>query len=274
MKKITKYRMKNPYFYIGAISLYLVVVIFWAVVSEVPKIYFINSYDAPEFCGLSREKYLSVVFEGLLSWEAAWIYAFTYIVEFFPLFPAIATLGFSKELKGYFPHACSRLAHPRKEIHLTCLRYAFAGGVSVSLALCGFCITLAPYLKAQIRELGGFVEFFPKDFYPLHPFAVYIIMSWTVYFGAGFAFCYFASAVAMWKNNAVFIMAAPLVLYNIMAHLDLFMDVLPLKIRSCVVPFNTSYNPAELMVPILAVSGLSMLLVELRLHCRKGWVLG
>lgn len=274
MNRITKYRMKNPYFYIALISLFLVLMIFWAIVSEVPKIYFINSYDAPDFCGLSREKYLDIIMEGLLSWEGSWIYAFTYLVDYFPIFPTIVALGFSRELKGYYSHACNRLKNPRKELHFTCFRYAVAGGAAVSIALCGFCIALAPFVKAQVTHLNGFTEFFPKDFYPLHPFVVFIIMSCTIYFGIGFAFCYFATSIALWKNNAVFILALPFVLYNVEQYLSIFIDILPLKVRNCVVAFDSPYNPIEMMVPLLLIVGLSVILIELRLHCKKGWMLG
>lgn len=274
MKKVTKYRMKNPYFCIGFISLFLVLMIFWAIVGEVPKVYFIDSYEAPNFCGLSRKEYLDIVMEGLLSWEGSWIYAFTYLVDYFPLFPAIVALGFSRELKGYYAHACNRFEHPRRELHFTCFRYAVAGGAAVSIALCGFCIALAPFVKAQVSHLNGFTEFFPKDFYALHPFVVFIIMSCTVYFGVGFAFCYFATSIALWKNNAVFIIAGPLVLYNVQSYLSVFVNILPLKVRSCVVAFDSVYNPLEMMVPLFGMVALSVILIELRLQCKKGWMLG
>lgn len=273
MNKIDKFRLKNPYMYLSLIALFISLCLSWIVNGEVFKVIFHDSYQViKEGEYMTREQYLDTVLENMLTWEYTWMNAFLYLVNLFPIFPSIVAIGFLRELKGYYPYAIIRLKHPKKELVLTCTKYAICGGVSVSAALCLFNVVFAPFLKASLLDIGGADDLFPKNFYPLHPFCVLNVLSVTVYFLIGFAFTFLACSTALWAKNAAYVLCIPFIVYTVENFVSRELGgIFPLQSEECVLAFNTSYNILQLCVPALVLIGISICAVMLRICQKKNW---
>ena len=130
------------------------------------------------------------------------------------------------------------------------------------------------FTKANAPMDKSFLLVFSKNFYVLHPFFVFNVLACTIYFELGFAFSLMACSVALWKNNSVVILGVPFLFY----HLENFVSsqlggFLPLWSADSVLAFNTEHNILELSVPLIVIMIISVLLIEIKIHSRKGWVI-
>ena len=173
MKTITKERIKNPFLFIAVLSLITVLIVSWLFGSEFLTVITYSEDYIKANGGMSKKEYLNMILPQILSWENSWMGAFTYLVNFFTLFPCLVVLEFSKELKGYFPHAVIYMKNGNMSIRKACIFYAILGGIVVSVSLLLGDIMLAPFAKAALTDIGGADDFFPKNFYVLHPFFVF-----------------------------------------------------------------------------------------------------
>lgn len=271
MKTITKERIKNPFLFIAVLSLITVLIVSWLFGSEFLTVITYSEDYIKANGGMSKKEYLNMILPQILSWENSWMGAFTYLVNFFTLFPCLVVLEFSKELNGYFPHAVIYMKNGNMSIRKACIFYAILGGIVVSVSLLLGDIMLAPFAKAALTDIGGADDFFPKNFYVLHPFFVFNTLACTIYFLAGFAFAFMACSVAIWKNDAVFILGIPFLFY----HLENFISsqlggFMPLWSADSIVAFNTPHNILELSLPLLIIIGISIVMIEVKIHSRRG----
>ena len=275
MNKIDRFRLKNPYMYLAFIALFISLCLSWTINGEVFKIIFHDSYKViKENEYITREQYLDTVFENVLTWEYTWLNAFLYVVNLFPIFPSIVAIGFLKELKGYYPHAVIRLKYSKRDIVTTCVKYAVCGGLSVSAALCLFNLVLSPFLKASLVDIGGVDDLFPQNFYPLHPFCVFNVISVTVYFLIGFTFTFLACSTALWAKNVAYVLCVPLVVYIVENFISRELGgIFLLQSEECVLAFNTPYNILQLCVPLLFLIVVGFCAIMLCLNQRKSWAI-
>ena len=274
MKRISKSRIKSPFLLAGILSMFVFMIISWGFGSLFFEVMSYTEDYIMENSGNSKSEYLDMILPSILTWENSWLGAFIYLVNLFPLFPCIVALGFSRELKGYFPYAVLFMKSGKRTVRKTCLCYALLGGLVVTITLLLGNAMLAPFAKVSLVDIGGADDFFSKNFYVLHPFFVFNVLACTIYFELGFAFSLMACSVALWKNNSVVILGVPFLFY----HLENFVSsqlggFLPLWSADSVLAFNTEHNILELSVPLIVIMIISVLLIEIKIHSRKGWVI-
>lgn len=274
MKRITKCRVKSPFLYVAIFSMIVVMIISWLYGSTFLEIisYSEERIKSTMACD-SKKEYLDRILPQILTWENSLMGIFMYIINYFPLFPCLVVLGFSRELKGYFSNAVLYMKNGNRSIRKACLFYAVLGGLVVTISMLTINCMLAPFLKAALIDIGGADDFFPKNFYVLHPFFVINTLACTIYFLVGFSFSLMSCSVALWKNNAVAILGIPFLFY----HFENFLSsqlggFLPLWSADSIVAFNTPHNILELSVPLLVIVGISIVAIEIKLRSRKGLI--
>lgn len=196
MKTISKYRLKNKNFYISAFILTIIIALSWFIMTYLAQVLFYNNYATEA----DRAYAIKILVPEILKWENGVASAMYYMSYLFPVFPTFAALRFCSELKGYWSNAAIRTASIKKEIIKSCLVYAIQGGLVTGGVTAGLFTIAAPFLDPQIKNLGGFLDAFPDDFYFAHPYFVFLILALTVYAAFGFVFALLTCAIALHKK--------------------------------------------------------------------------
>lgn len=277
MKRITRYRMKNPYMMLSMLILLVMALICWMIGS--PLLDFLKQANDSKVLTeieMTREEYCNQMMPVAFSWEMILFWGLRYMPFVFPIFPALTVLKFVTEIKGYLGNGALRFAKPRKEMRKACLFYSVMGGLTITIPICIYFSVLAlfPYTGTTLKTLGGFTDAFPEGFYGSHPYITMMVMACTIYLFFGVAFSLFGCAVAMWIRKKAIVLLAPLILYTALNYISsLFGGVLWLNMCEPVVAYCTVNTPVQLCMPLCEVALLSILLIESRFHLKRGWVL-
>ena len=275
MKQIQQFRLKNPYFFLATGVLLIALFMSWLIGSEFLNVMLATEEDVKKSmtCN-SKKEYLDMILPIVLTWENSWLSVFLYITEIFPIFPSIVALGFIRELKGYFSLASHRFHKPKKSVRKACFWYAVQGGLAVTIALLIFNTILAPFVEVTFVDMGGIDDFFfPQYFYPLHPYCMFNVLACTIYFLVGFTFSLLAICIAMWKQNILWILATPFVVYKLENMLSAELGGFrPLRVGDSVLAFQSSANLLVVSIPLWILIGVSICLIEWRLCTKKSWV--
>lgn len=275
MKQIQRFRLKNPYFFLTTGMLLIALFMSWGIGSGFLDVILVSEEEVIKNMSYnSKQEYLDIILPNILTWEGAWLGAFLYISEVFPIFPSMMALGFIRELKGYFSLASHRFHKPKKSVRKACFWYAVQGGLAVTIALLIFNTILAPFVEVTFVDMGGIDDFFfPKYFYPLHPYCMFNVLACTIYFLVGFTFSLLAICIAMWKQNILWILATPFVVYKLENMLSSGLGGFrPLWVGDSVLAFQSSANLLVVSIPLWILIGVSICLIEWRLHTKKSWV--
>ncbi len=258
MKRICKFRLTNKYFVVSLILLTCTVVFSWITMSYFGQVCFFTKYSDPQ----AKKDALRILLPGILTWERTIDSAMYYMVYLFPLFPCFSAIGFQKELKEYWGNAAIRTQNLNNKILLSLLFYSVQAGVVTSGGVCVFLSACAPFMKASISNLGGFMTVFPNGFYMNHPYITLMIIALTVYFSFGFIFGMFACSISMLGNSKLSILFIPELLYLIENFISAQLGgVLWLAPSTCVCAYNTTYHTFSIFKPLLPIGIISIVLI-------------
>lgn len=260
MKKITKIRLHNSYFYLSAAVLFLALSITWFFESNFAEIMFFMDYNAPDLAPPATEAKIAFL-DSILTWEMFIDSSMRYVVNFFPVFAVLPVIPFSFERKSHFVFGANRFQHYSKELLKSILGYAIQGGLCVSIVFIIYFTIGSPFMIATLSDIGGFASALPRGFYSLHPYLFFIFMASTIYFAIGFSFALMACGISLFTDKEYFILAIPLMIYVGVCFLGYGFDFLPFKISESVCAFNTMYSTGEIFVPVIPLILIDTVLV-------------
>ncbi|MDR2833331.1 MAG: hypothetical protein LBV67_06430 [Streptococcaceae bacterium] len=263
---IPKFRFKNKIIFSGFILLFSLLLISWIFASNFFEIMTMD-YNAPDLVQGNHWDMRMEFLKVILTWENLVDSSMYHLINFMPIFAVIPTLVFFDEKNYLFSFSKNKLKSIKSYLCSSILFYSLLCGFFTSIVFTLFYSLGGVFVYRSLENIGGFLAIFSKDFYVNHPYLVFLIMIWTVFFSASFVLGFLLCTLMILFNKRYQAIIALLTITFSFSVIDSILGLNFLNIYQMFLAFNTIKQTLFIFLPVVPFFILA--LVFYLIGCKK-----